>query len=172
MIKYRWNYHWIYITDISLFHYWRKIVFFHSLQITFWSTFSDICTRITVAHRNLGEIITQLIFQINLCRRKIVSFHNLQITAYFTFSDICTRITLAHRNLDEIITESKFQINQCFSLLWFDWCFPKVLTFQLSPKGTNCHNQTKHLSPVFFVSLCITLNYFESLWITSLKTCN
>ena len=101
---------------------------FHNLQITVYSTFSDICTRITLAHRNLSEIITESIFQIwNLyvcflfyhCRRKIVSFHNLQITAYFTFWDICTRITLAHRNLGEIITESKFQINQCFSLNHF-----------------------------------------------------
>ena len=124
MIKYRWNYHWINITDIC--HYRRKLVSFHNLQITVYSTFSDICTRITLAHRNLSEIITESKFQIwNLyvcflfyhCRRKLVSFHNLPITVYSTFSDVCTRITLAHRNLGEIITESIFQISKSLSLI-------------------------------------------------------
>ena len=132
---------------------------FHKLQITVDSTFSDICARITLAHRNLGEIITKIIFQISNSRRKIVSFHNLQITAYFTFSDICTRITLAHRNLGEIITESKFQINQCFSLNHFFDLIDAFQRYQRSSfpqMSTNCHNQTNHLSPVFFVSLSIT----------------
>ena len=44
---------------------WRKIVSFHNLQITAYFTFWDICTRITLAHRNLGEIITESKFQIN-----------------------------------------------------------------------------------------------------------
>ena len=91
--------------------------------------------------------------------RKIVSFHNLQITAYFTFSDVCTRITLAHRNPGEIITESKFQINQCFSLNHFFDLIDAFQRYQRSSfpqKSTNCHNQTNHLSPVFFVSLSIT----------------
>ena len=91
-------------------------------------------------------------------RRKIVSFHNLQSTADSTFSNICTRITLAHRNLGEIITESKFQINQCFSLNHFFDLIDAFQRYQRSsfpPKGTNCHNQTNHLS---LVSLCITLN--------------
>ena len=43
----------------------RKIVSFHNLQITAYFTFSDICTRITLAHRNLGKIITKSKFQIN-----------------------------------------------------------------------------------------------------------
>ena len=95
-----------------------------------------------------------------------MSFHNLQITAYFTFWDICTRITLAHRNLGEIITESKFQINQYFSLNhYFDLidAFQRYQRSSFPRKGTNCHNQTNHLS---LVSLCITLNWYELLWIT------